>query len=520
MRYKRLTTITILLTIGSLLSLLAWQITPAQLQARSDAKAPATSEATIPAAPAALASVVWSPDGQKLMLGGSFGLMHYTVVEKQLTSFAGMHGAVEDLAWSPDGARLASANAAQRVTIWEAGTGKSLASLSDYAAQMVTVSWSPDGSKIAAGSRDGRLSIWNAASYQPIATSIYTGTTFIADLAWSPDGTRLAGIDSLGLYIWNATSGTLLTTIPVTGLPNLAVAWSVDGSYLITPGPHLWEAATGQEHGSLLPCSSGTDRLSIPAPDGSRLAEAGISASNVSACLIQLDNYAWVGEIPLAMNPYLGPLSALAWSPNAAQIAGVTQRGWLYLWDAVTGDLLAMAAPPTVRRADVENIIRACVPADEIEIALTQQLVSGDYSGFITAVQNQPDQLRSGCQRPLTAMAEFFVDNPPQLDQPPIAPQALSVQGICTPHPAEYRRWVVRNPNPYDIQASWSWAGTTAPSGGYPFVVPAAVGSTAGEWQLTLPPQHDLLQIESGSFVATVASVDSLCEVYLPLVRR
>jgi WD40 repeat protein len=521
---KRWTTILNLLAIGGLLSLTACQSLPAGLNVVSRANVPALDAADAPAAPAALASVAWSPDGGAIMIGGRFGLVRYTVSDRKATPFAGMRGAVEALAWSPDGARLASADSAQRVTIWEVATGERLASLNGYVAQMADVAWSPDGGKIAAGSQDGALSIWNATDYQPVATSIYTGTAFIAGLTWSPDGAQLAGIDSSGLYIWDAASGALMKTIAVTGLPALRVAWSADGLYLVTPGPRLWDVATGEEYStSLFPCSAGSDVVSAVAPDGSGIAEAGTAASGISACIIQVSAaYTETDWIGLALNPYAESLSALAWSPNAQQLAGATQDGWLYLWDAATGDLLAVAAPPTLNQAHVKDIIRACVPNDALEISLTRQLIDGSYQEFIDAVLAQPDeQMRPGCESPLIAMAEFFIDNPPQLQQSPAAPQALTLQGFCSPQPDEYRVWIVSNPNSFDVRAYWRWDGAGAPPGGYPFVIPAATGAVPGVWQLALPPEADTLRIESGNFVATAASVSSPCvEYYLPLVLR
>jgi hypothetical protein len=516
--------IIILLAIGGLLSLTVWHRLPAEADVVSGASLSTRDVTNAPVPPAALASAAWSPDGGSIMIGGRFGLIRYTVSNKKATPFAEMHGAVEAIAWSPDGTRLASADSAQSVTIWETATGAPLAHLDGYIAQMTCVAWSPDGNKIAAGSQDGTLSIWNAANYQPVATSIYTGTAFIANLAWSPDGTQLAGVAPSGLYIWDATSGEMVNMIAATGLPALRVVWSADGLYLITPGPRLWDITTGEEHGSsLLPCSDGSDTISAIAPGGSGIAEAGSAASGVSACIIHTSNaYTETDWIGLEMNPYAEALSALVWNPDGTQLAGATQDGWLYLWDAANGNLLATVAPPTLNQAHVENIVRACVPNDALEISLIQQLIDGNYQEFISTIQTQPDeQMRPGCESPLVAMAEFFIDNPPQLQQPPVVPQALTLQGFCSPHPDEYHIWIVRNPNPFDIQGYWHWEGTGAPSGGYPFVIPAATSTVPGEWQLTLPPAADVLRIESGNFVTT-ASQPSPCAlpIYLPLIQH
>ena len=73
-------------------------------------------------------------------------------------------GAVHALAFSPDGATLASGAADKRVTLWELASGRATAQLVAAPDRVGAVAFSPDGSLIAAGSDDGSVFVWDAAS--------------------------------------------------------------------------------------------------------------------------------------------------------------------------------------------------------------------------------------------------------------------------------------------------------------------------------------------------------------------
>jgi WD40 repeat protein len=67
---------------------------------------------------------------------------------------------VNGVAWSPDGARLASASSDERVRVWDAATGSLLFSCKGHEGQVWGVAWSPDGMQLASASEDKTVRVW------------------------------------------------------------------------------------------------------------------------------------------------------------------------------------------------------------------------------------------------------------------------------------------------------------------------------------------------------------------------
>jgi WD40 repeat protein len=150
----------------------------------------------------------WSPRGDRLAIGDENGLMHiYDANGKALKTVGAFgSGAVRDVAFSPDGRILAifsdkgvfllatdSPNADPRPI--HDGTSK------PGIQHSANLAWSPDGMRLATATRDGVLRVWSADG-TPIA--ILDGCPGeILRIAWSPDGrTLVAGSQQNAACLW------------------------------------------------------------------------------------------------------------------------------------------------------------------------------------------------------------------------------------------------------------------------------------------------------------------------------
>src|SRR5579864_7055203 len=121
--------------------------------------------------------------------------------------YRGQFGFVLNVAWSPDGTRLASGSRNGTVQVWDTKTGKRLFTYRGHSNEVLGVAWSPDGTRIASASRDTTVQVWDASTGKRLLT--YRGhTNAVYSVAWSPYGTRIAsGGDDGTVQVWDANSG-------------------------------------------------------------------------------------------------------------------------------------------------------------------------------------------------------------------------------------------------------------------------------------------------------------------------
>jgi tetratricopeptide (TPR) repeat protein len=83
---------------------------------------------------------------------------------KELLALKGHAGYVRDVAFSPDGQRLASGSNDQTVKIWDSATGKELCSLKGHAGVVFGVAFSRDGKRLASANQHGSIHLWETTS--------------------------------------------------------------------------------------------------------------------------------------------------------------------------------------------------------------------------------------------------------------------------------------------------------------------------------------------------------------------
>jgi WD40 repeat protein len=126
----------------------------------------------------------------------------------------GHSGYVGPLAWSPDGALLASGSGDTTVRIWNPQTGLALHVLGGHTEVVTALAWSSDGRLLASGSADHTIRIWKIpdGSLARILSARLTG--FIRSLEWLLDSsTLLSGSEDDTIQFWNADTGALRQSV-------------------------------------------------------------------------------------------------------------------------------------------------------------------------------------------------------------------------------------------------------------------------------------------------------------------
>ncbi len=276
---------------------------------------------------------------------------------------------VIDLAWSPDGTRLAAASAAGPVTLCATADGAAPAPLPGHEDGTNALAWHPTQDLLATGGQDGAVKFWDAGSAQHVATAALgaawvehlawrpagAGATLaaaagrqltflradgavafrcpataktISALAWQPAGGCLAASHFGGVELWDGDDFLLQKTLPYANGIH-ALVWSPDNRWLVSgnadPSVHLWRPADDDE----FQMSGYETKVKALAFDGDSrwLATSG----GQDACLWDCTGAGPEGREPL-MLPHDARVCAVAFQRGHGVLATASEDGVVQLW--------------------------------------------------------------------------------------------------------------------------------------------------------------------------------------------
>jgi Tol biopolymer transport system component len=154
-----------------------------------------------PAMMGSVGDLAWSPDGSRLAVSTDRGLSILDIATGQTSS--PMTCVFCPVAWSPDGTELAVVDAAQVIVLIDPRDGHRISQIEPDARKFEAgVTWSPDGRRLAyvefdAVTRTRSVSIIERDGTNKRTLALPTRGDMILDISWSPDGATIA-------YIGNA----------------------------------------------------------------------------------------------------------------------------------------------------------------------------------------------------------------------------------------------------------------------------------------------------------------------------
>lgn len=229
---------------------------------------------------------------------------------------------ITSVAFSPDGATLASASADNTIKLWDTRTGDNTRTLEGHSHWIQTVAFSPDGELLASGASDDTIRLWNPKNGSTLR--VLTGhQDEVEDVCFSPNGELIASASSdKTVRLWNPNSEHALRILSGHKGTVFAVAFSPNGSLLASGSfdgsVRLWNPETGETIAEIA-----TDHRVISdvafRPTGRWLATAGSGTSvNEEDTTVELRDLGMAFLLPRGNAP----------SPRAALISEALQRIW------------------------------------------------------------------------------------------------------------------------------------------------------------------------------------------------
>ena len=379
-----------------------------------------------------------SPDGTYLAIGTG-GIVELLDARKResITVFRHTEGNVYvnwSVAFSPDGALLASGSANGTVKLWNVSTRENIATLEGHTGSVVSLDFSTNGTLLASGARDNTVKLWNVATGAHVAT-LEGHTDGVFSLAFLPDGklASKAWADGGTVKLWNVTTKSEISTFDTDA--NGTVAFSPDGAILAAPSRYgdvvkLWDVATGTQIATLKHMREYGYAGLAYSTDGTILA---VAANG----LIEIWDVP-TRELMATVSGGPGGVASPLFSPNGTKLIGKGDKK-VEFWDV--SEWTAPITPVSERTSQVRDAIVAAVPgvnsAEDVTeahlVAITildlqrkgiTALKAGDFDGLNSLIRlwlryNELSTLPVGIFDGLTSLTTLYLNSNALTSLPP-----------------------------------------------------------------------------------------------------
>ncbi|MCA9919744.1 MAG: WD40 repeat domain-containing protein, partial [Anaerolineales bacterium] len=263
-------------------------------------------------------------------------ILVWSVAEQRIERVLGGHdGGVKLVAWSPDGALIASNGSSDElVRVWQADSGRMVQSFAGHSNTVTAVTWSPDGTVVASSSFDSTLKLWDVTTGAEVRSFSVNALGQVLFVSRSPNGEEMVATGNTGLVQLRPPDNTRLTvTLSEHGnTPVNATAWSSDSLRF----------ATGDNGGQILLWSFPVRDNDDPALSwNTQVAVRGLAFAPDDAILAAVvggngrfydpTNGTEVGT-PITLHPRS---LNVAWSADGLMVAGVGGDGLVRIWQVL-----------------------------------------------------------------------------------------------------------------------------------------------------------------------------------------
>ncbi len=336
-----------------------------------------------------LAGSALSPDGQRIVVGHmASGALHVfdTTTGRQIAGHMSAHASpISALAFSSDGAKLATADTDGTIKIWQDAhklTSKSAAlmTLKGHQGAIPAVRFASDGKRLVTISEDKTARVWDLENAGAAIRQLEgTSKDWLFAARFSSDGHWIACAGGNRVRLWDAATGRLARELPAGDVSSfLSVAFSPTDSRLLAIGcggqgddsyVALWDMDAGTE---LVRLPGATDLPEIPgdwgsrvvgalafSPDGRYLA-AGFGPRwwfNPGGPPFPLKVWEVANRRPIRLDGHTGFCLSLDFSRDGKLLASGSRDGTAILWSTATWKRSqTLQNPDNARRGMIESV--------------------------------------------------------------------------------------------------------------------------------------------------------------------
>jgi WD40 repeat protein len=317
--------------------------------------------------------LAFSPDGNVLFSASSTSGTRLWDVRAG-GELPGITAGCDELSLSADGRRLATIAANLDIEVWELPDRQKRFTLRPSGITE-SVALSPDGRTLLAGQTNGVLRVWNAITGQEVRTiqvhpdrtspRLPGGPYGINRVIFSPDGTRFAtaGVDGTAI-VWDRTTLHQLMILRDSTPFLFAAAFDHTGRFLATAGApgrsaaKIWDLATGRELATLSGHGGYVTAVAF-SPDGSRLLTG---STDTTVRMWQVPS----GQEIMTLRGHSTAVHAIAFSAKGDVFATADGEGVVRLWRVATPQTVSAQLSDPGLRAGLESM-RAAMRAPAVE---------------------------------------------------------------------------------------------------------------------------------------------------------